>query len=231
MKTAILPQENTDLDTPSFEEILDGLNSRKRRNILDNHIKIIQQKDNVIDSQQKRIDNLEQILLLEKNRHYGSSSEKLNALQLDLFNEVEVEAEPEEEIEDSEIDTSPKKKKKSRKPFSDTLPRIRVDLKLTEDERNDALRTFFTKVKEELDIIPAQARVLEYWQEKAVFEDAGVQTIKVAQRPTHPLGKTTASVRLLAYIITAKYCDALPLYRLGGCPKIGNITTNVDMHS
>jgi len=214
MKTAILPQENTDLDTPSFEEILDGLNSRKRRNILDNHIKIIQQKDNVIDSQQKRIDNLEQILLLEKNRHYGSSSEKLNALQLDLFNEVEVEAEPEEEIEDSEIDTSPKKKKKSRKPFSDTLPRIRVDLKLTEDERNDALRTFFTKVKEELDIIPAQARVLEYWQEKAVFEDAGVQTIKVAQRPTHPLGKTTASVRLLAYIITAKYCDALPLYRL-----------------
>ena len=36
--------------------------------------------------------------------------------------------------------------------------------------------------KEELDIVPAQARVLEYWQEKAVFDEAGESRIQVAER-------------------------------------------------
>jgi len=31
------------------------------------------------------------------------------------------------------------------------------------------LDPFFTKVREDLDIIPAQVRILEYMQEKAVF--------------------------------------------------------------
>jgi hypothetical protein len=59
--------------------------------------------------------------------------------------------------------------------------------------------------------------VIEYWQEKAVFDEAddnGQPSIKAASRPTHPLGKCVASVQLLAYILVAKYADALPLYRL-----------------
>ena len=57
--------------------------------------------------------------------------------------------------------------------------------------------------------------MLEYWQEKAVFEDdAGDSTIKAAARPVHPLGESLASVQLLAYILVVKYADALPLYRL-----------------
>ncbi len=35
-----------------------------------------------------------------------------------------------------------------------------------------------------------------------------------AARPVHPLGKCTATTSLLAYIITSKYADGLPLYRL-----------------
>ena len=69
-------------------------------------------------------------------------------------------------------------------------------------------------VKEELDIVPAQARVIEYWQEKAVFEQGGEQQMVAAHRPAHPLGKCIASVQLLAYILISKYADALPLYRL-----------------
>jgi transposase len=56
--------------------------------------------------------------------------------------------------------------------------------------------------------------VIEYWQEKAVFEEAEGETIKAAARQPHPLGKCIASVQLLAYILIAKYADALPLYRL-----------------
>ena len=56
--------------------------------------------------------------------------------------------------------------------------------------------------------------MIEYWQEKAVFEHNGEQQMVAAQRPPHPLGKCIASVQLLAYILISKYADALPLYRL-----------------
>mgnify|MGYP000290709576 CR=1 FL=1 len=93
--------------------------------------------------------------------------------------------------------------------------RIRVDLTLSDADKAGASRTFFTKVKEELDIVPAKVQVIEYWQEKAVFDDeGGEQRIAAAPRQPHPLGKCIASVQLLAYILVAKYADALPLYRL-----------------
>ena len=40
---------------------------------------------------------------------------------------------------------------------------MQVRLTLDEDEKAGANKTFFSKVKEELDIVPAQARVIEYW--------------------------------------------------------------------
>jgi len=104
--------------------------------------------------------------------------------------------------------------------FDENLPRIQVRLTLDEEEKAGANKTFFSKVKEELDIVPAQARVIEYWQEKAVFEqEDGTQQVTCAARPVHPLGKCLASVRLLAWILVAKYADALPLYRLEGILK------------
>jgi chemotaxis protein MotB len=51
-----------------------------------------------------------------------------------------------------------------------TLLRERIELTLSDEEKVGASKTFFTKVKEELQFIPAQLKVLEYWQEKAVFE-------------------------------------------------------------
>lgn len=108
-----------------------------------------------------------------------------------------------------------KKPRKKREGFSDRLERVRIELPLSDEQRAGATKTFFAKVKEELDIVPAQARVLEYWQEKAVFEDEqGQSRVEAAPRSTHPLGKCIASVQLLAYILVAKYADALPLYRL-----------------
>ena len=47
-----------------------------------------------------------------------------------------------------------------------------------------------------------------------MFEQDGEERILAATRPVHPLGKCTATTSLLAYIITSKYADGLPLYRL-----------------
>ncbi|MDF2415835.1 IS66 family transposase, partial [Aeromonas sp. 1HA1] len=107
--------------------------------------------------------------------------------------------------------TPPKRRQRG---FSDSLLRERIELTLSDEEKAGASKVFFTKVKEELQFIPAQLKVLEIWQEKAVFEHDGQERIIAACRPVHPLGKCIATPSLLGYIITSKYADGLPLYRL-----------------
>jgi len=186
---------------------------------------LIEERNRLIAEQQKLLKLLEEQLRLAKQQRFGSSSEK-QSFQGDFFDEAELEVAL-SDIESQLPDDAPgKPPRKKREGFSDKLPRVRIDISLSDEEKAGASKTFFTKVKEELDIIPAQARVIEYWQEKAVFDEDGEQCIKAAARPVHPLGKCIASVQLLAYILVAKYADALPLYRLENILKRygGNIS-------
>ena len=187
--------------------------------LLQAHQKHLSDKSHIILEQSKRIDLLEEYLRLATVQKFGASSEKL-AFQSDLFDEVEIEvalSELEEQL--PEEDRVRPQKKKRKRGFSDKLQRVQIHLTLSDEEKDGATKTFFTKVKEELEFIPAQVKVLEYWQEKAVFNIDGEDVIVAAQRPAHPLGKCFASPALLAYIIASKYADGLPLYRLEGMLK------------
>lgn len=161
---------------------------------------------------------LEELLRLEKVRKFAASSEKLPH-QSRLFDEAElefdIEALREQLPDDLEEKASPRAARPQRqRGFSPNLQRERIELTLSDEEKAGALKTFFTKIKEELQYIPAQLKVLEYWQEKAVFEqDNGEEHLVAAPRPVHPLGKCQASIALLAQLIIAKYADGLPLYR------------------
>ena len=184
--------------------------------LLQAHQKHLSDKNHIIFEQGKRINLLEEYLRLATVQKFGASSEKL-AFQSDLFDEAEIEvalSELEEQL--PEEDRVRPRKKKRKRGFSDKLQRVQIHLALTDEEKAGATKTFFTKVKEELEFIPAQVKVLEYWQEKAVFNSGGEDVIVAAQRPAHPLGKCFASPALLAYIIASKYADGLPLYRLEG---------------
>jgi len=94
-------------------------------------------------------------------------------------------------------------------------------VELSDEAKAGAVDTFFTVIKEELDIQRPKAQVIEYLQEKAVFidsaeanstSDAGVSAsqkrLVAAEQPKHPLNKCIAS------IVIAKYCDGLSLYAL-----------------
>jgi len=194
----------------------DDLLVQKDRQIAE-HQRVIADNQHVINEQQKLLKLLEEQLRLAKQKRFGASSEKL-PFQGDFFDEAELEqalSDVEQQLTEADEPPRHKPKRKKREGFSDKLPRVRVDIALSDEEKAGASRTFFTKVKEELDIVPAKAQVIEYWQEKAVFEDAhGEQRIQAAARAPHPLGKCIASVQLLAYILVAKYADGLPLYRL-----------------
>jgi len=185
---------------------------------------VIDKKSEVIGVQKKRIAILEEYLRLAKHKQFGSSSEK-NALQGELFNEVELLADGDSDVS-GEItpepadEEEPKKKRTGRKGLSAALPREQVHHCLSDEDKEGAIDTFFVTVKEELDIVPAKARVIEHLQEKAVFvDDQGSRSLKAAPRPLHPLGKAIASISLLVYLIISKYADGLPLYRLEGILK------------
>jgi len=214
-------------DTPSYtgltrEQLLAELKQQSQQ--LAELKETVKTKATVISEQATRISFLEESIRLNKQKHFAASSEK-NLLQRELvFDEAELLAGdvstaldlPDGELTpDEEAARDPKKKKKKgRKGLSPDLPREPHYFYLSDEEKAGASETFFTKVKEELDIQPAKARVIEYYQEKAVFAEDGERRIVSAKRTPHPLGKAIASMALLAYIITSKYADGIPLYRL-----------------
>jgi transposase len=167
---------------------------------------------------------LEEALRLSKIKRFAPSSEQSG--QMSLFDDAEVGATVEFEAVDAieagvaseTSEPSQPKQKPGRKPFAANLPRVQIFITLSDEEKAGAISTFFTKVKEELDIIPAQVRVLEYLQEKAVFlepvQDEMQRRIIAAALPKHPVPGAMGSIELMSYVLTCKYCDGLPLYRL-----------------
>ena len=188
----------------------------------------VELKSEVIASLKQRIDMLEEALRLSKVKRFAPSSEQSG--QMSFFDDVEIEATVDFDTATTVVDndeelmatgasvTNQIQSKPGRKPFAASLPREQIFIRLSDEEKAGALDTFFSKVKEELDIIPAQVRVLEYMQEKAVFleptqEDAQ-RRIVAATLPKHPVPGAMGSIALMCFVLTAKYCDGLPLYRL-----------------
>ena len=175
----------------------------------------LQSKEEAIQRRDAHILLLEELLRLRRIQRFAASSEKLHQLQ--LFDEAELEADMDAllaQLPDDLPQTAEAKAKPRQRGFSASLLRERIELTLSDEQKAGASKVFFTKVKEELQFIPAQLKVLEIWQEKAVFERDGEEVILAANRPVHPLGKCIATPSLLGYIITSKYADGLPLYRL-----------------
>ena len=130
------------------------------------HEKQIKTHVKTIKHRNQYIDYLEEKLRLSNVQRFCASSEKL-AYQIDLFDEAELEQViddidaklPDELLTDAVVAA----KKTRKRGFSSSLTRVRVELTLTDTEKEGAVRTFFTKVKVGLEYIPAQLNVLEYW--------------------------------------------------------------------
>jgi transposase len=196
---------------------------------IDELTQLVDRKSDVISAQKNRIHALEELLRLSKIKRFAPSSEQ--SQQAYLFDEAEVEAEialetaaasAEEEalaeaLEPAASEPPKVRQKPGRKPFSSALPREQIFITLSDAEKAGAIDTFFTKVREELDIIPAQVRILEYMQEKAVFMEPvqGEQQrrITAALMPKHPVPGAMGSINLMCFVLIAKYGDGLPLYR------------------
>ena len=104
-----------------------------------------------------------------------------------------------------------------RKPLDAGLPRVVVRHELPESARRcphdgTVLREIGVETAEQLDIVPALIRVIRHERVKYACPCCA-QGVRVAPAPLRLLPKSQLSEAALAWVITANYQDALPLYR------------------
>lgn len=199
------------------------LSAEQLRSLLSERDRIIEQKDKVLENKDRIIKAMEEAIRLHKLRRFGTSSEK-SVDQHELFNEAELAVVAEEGLAEQEAllaaekpaAQKPRNKTKGRKPLPADLPRVRVEHDVPESDKHCscgcARVVIGEETSEQLDIIPADVRVLVHVRKKYACRqcEAGVIT---AALPAQPIPKSNASPGLLAHIVTAKYQDALPLHR------------------
>ncbi|MBS3809797.1 MAG: IS66 family transposase [Desulfobacterales bacterium] len=167
---------------------------------------------------------LEEIRLLRQKRFGTQSDKDESSGQQPLFDmpePVEVDEEASSEEEEVEVPAHTRKKK-GRKPIPDDLPRVEVVHDLPEEEKvcscGCSLSRIGEETSEQLDIIPAKMQVIRNIRPKYAcrkcegLDDEG-PSVKIAPVPAQIIPKSMAAPGLLAYILTAKFADALPFYR------------------
>lgn len=169
----------------------------------------------IILSQSEEIQSLHDLVSQLRRKQYGTSSEKVSAEQLGMFDEVESEAlNPEPEDDESITVPEHKRKRGKRLKLPPNLPRVDVVIDLENKfcpQDGEELKCIGEEISEKLEIIPAKVRVIRTIKKK--YSCPACETISVAPAPAELLPKSNASASVLAYIAVAKYVDALPLYR------------------
>jgi len=155
---------------------------------------------------QTRIDHLLAQLKLSKSQKYGKKSEKAPR---GTFNEAE-----------QHKSTEPQHHKKGKQTLPKHFKREEITYSLSELDCpccGEELHQCGREISEQIKIIPAKISVIEHKQFKYACRHCEheklTSKIITAPKPAQPIPGSIASPEALAAVVTAKYCDALPLYR------------------
>ena len=196
-----------------------------------NQNEYIKQLEETCRSQKSRIEDLEkkmnwmlEQIKLSQHKLFGTSSEKSQYdNQLNLFNEAENQADErviEPELE--EIKYKRKKRAGKKDEILADLPVETIEYYLSEEEQNcpqcgEKLHIMGKEIRKELKIIPAQVKVVEHVKHIYSCRECekwacGTPIVKAAV--SEPVIKgSIASPSTVAYIMSQKYVNAMPLYR------------------
>ncbi|RMF00786.1 MAG: IS66 family transposase [Alphaproteobacteria bacterium] len=178
-----------------------------------------------VEADQRRIASLEQQVHWLRNYVFGRRSEKgvpeeQQALPFaSAAGEVEEAASDEDDATAQEIEVPAHRRRRGgRKPLPEDLPREIIELEPADEDLRckgcDAEKTRIGEDRtEELDYQPASFFIREYVRPKYACrkcEDGVTQ----AELPARPIEKGRPGPGLLAHVVTSKYGDHLPLYRL-----------------
>jgi len=176
----------------------------------------------------KKVEALSEELAWFRRRYFGRSSEQLSEAeqrQLRLFDEAEESVEDDESGSSSEaISVSPHHRRRPRREkLPESFPVKEIVVDLSDEQKHCGCGHELTRIGEErsekLDVIPPEFRVLRYIRPKYACKhcegsgDEEHPAVRTAPPPPAVIPKGIATEGLLAFIITGKFCDALPLYR------------------
>jgi transposase len=194
-------------------------------------IEYVSTLEKVVENQQTRINQLTELLIKSQKALYGQSSEKRRYVfgedngQISLFNEAEVTAnnKAEEPAVQTIVAAHVRKPKRTKEELAQTVPVVEVVCDLDEDKRScgicQADLRYLGKehVRDELEIIPAQVRVLRYVRFNYVCtaceKETGDANIVKAPVPAPVMKRSLASPSTVAYVMYQKYANGMPLYR------------------
>jgi transposase len=216
MAVAELPDDSTLLKHMLLEQ-------RVRADHYEQESKQTQQQ---LQTKERRIAHLEELIRYLKLKQYGKSSERYIAPEQEvLFNEAEQFAQDDapQQASTHSVD-APKKghestagKKRGRRALPDNLPRHTIYHDLAPEQKHCAcgcaLKAIDDVTSEQLAIIPAEMVVIRHCRKKYICPQCPDKPPVTAALPAQPLPKTNASPTLLAHIAVSKFLDGLPFYR------------------
>ena len=175
-----------------------------------------------IEQLQSKVRWFEEQFHLLRHKQFGASSERSVQEQGELFNEAEVigEAGPVEEKIRQTI--TYERKKPGRRPIPKDLPIERIEYRIPEEERicaccGGAMHEMSTEIRHEVKLVPAQVKIVQHV--RFVYgcrncEKTGIEVpIKTAEAPRPVIEKGLASPSAVAYVMTLKFVEGVPLYR------------------
>jgi transposase len=225
-----VPTAKTLLDLPSDPEALKALLSSL---LLEREVER-QRAEELRQSLELKVEQLRHELELLKKRYYGPRADKLRSMaelgQLLLAFSEELMAKP-VNAGDVASDAKPERelrwvrRRKGRRNLAafENLPVQTIVHELSAEERicgccGVERQEIGAEVSWQIEYTPAHFERIEHVRKKYACahcdrEGLGAQII-VAEKPASPIEKGMAGPGLLAYIVTSKYADFLPLYRL-----------------
>jgi transposase len=202
----------------------------QKENLLEQKDHLLQQQEELLRKQTQRISLLEEKLHwfeeqfhLARAKQYGPSSERSVPEQASLFNEAEAVVESTPTPEEEQITVQYERKRKAgRRPIPQDLPVERIEYRLPEEEKvcsccGGPMHEMSQQSRHELKVIPAQVKLVEHV--RYVYgcrncEQTGIEVpIKTAPAPKPVIEKGLASPSAMAYSMTMKFVDGVPLYR------------------
>lgn len=194
----------------------------------------IAQRDGAIAQRDESIQLLSQDNQLLRHRlsallrsSYGPRAERFDPRQLLLFGllvpRIEFPA-----AAFTQKSKSPNRSKHGRQKLPDHLPRLPIEHDLSESEKacpccGEQRQRIGQEKSEQLEHLPSNFVVLEHIRHKYACEHCnsgrcqqcdGNAHVDLADKPQQPIEKGLAGPGLLAYVVTSKLADHLPLHRL-----------------
>jgi transposase len=170
-------------------------------------------------------------ILNEKHKHqlaqllryrYGQRSDRMHSEQLVLWALGEGEPAPESSERNEEEQTGKRRRRRGhgRRPLPKDLPRKRVVHDVSAEEKvcsrcEVEKKKIGEETSEQLDYVPASFYVIEHVHPKYACPHCQ-QGVVQGTKPMQPIEKGIPGPGLLAHVVTSKFADHLPLYRLEG---------------